>query len=148
MTDQLLNKDVGVSCEMIVKKDGHILLGKRGKIFGEGSWAIPGGHLEKGEKVENCAKRELKEEVGIEPTTINLLGVINDLPNIPGQMRQYIRFIFLVESYSGEITNKEPDKCEGWKWFDLDKLPEPIFVGHAKVLEFFVSNKKDFFVEG
>ncbi len=144
---QILNDGVGVSCEMIIKAGNKILMGKRGKAFGEGSWAFPGGHLEKGEKVEECARRELKEEVGIEPIEIKLLGVINDLSNIPGQERQYLRFIFLIESYSGNIINKEPDKCEGWEWFDIDKLPKPIFVGHVKPLKLFLSDKKDFFVE-
>ena len=42
---------IGVSCEMIVEKDGEILMGKRGNIFGQGSWALPAGHLELGEKL-------------------------------------------------------------------------------------------------
>jgi 8-oxo-dGTP diphosphatase len=144
----MINKDtVGVCCEMIIQKDGKILMGKRGNVFGKGNWAFPGGHLEVGETIEDCAKRELKEETGIEPTKIKLIGIINDIRNIPGQSRQYIRFVFLIEDFSGEVVNKEPDRCEGWKWFSLDKLPKPIFVGHVKVLEFFLSDRKSFFIE-
>lgn len=89
----------------------------------------------------------MKEEVGIEPTKIKLLEIINDLPNIPGQERQYLRFVFLIEEYSGEIVNKEPDKCESWKWFDINDLPEPIFVGHIKVLESFLKESPSFYIE-
>ena len=147
MTKQISGENVGVSCEMVVKNGNKILMGKRGKVFGEGSWAFPGGHLEKGEAAEDCARRELKEEVGINPVKMELLGIINDIPNISGQMRQYLRFIFLIEGYTGEVVNNEPDKCDGWEWFDLDNLPKPVFVGHVKVLKFFLSDRKNFFTE-
>ncbi len=147
MTKQIQNENVGVSCEMIVKDGNKILMGKRGKVFGEGSWAFPGGHLERGETIEDCARRELKEEVDIIPTKIKLIRILNDIPNTPGQMKQYLRFTFLIEEYSGEIKNNEPDKCDGWEWFDLDSLPEPIFVGHIKPLKSFLSGKKDLFIE-
>lgn len=51
MTKQILNENVRVSCEMIIKRGNKILMGKRGKIFGEGGWAFSGGHLEFGETV-------------------------------------------------------------------------------------------------
>jgi 8-oxo-dGTP diphosphatase len=147
MIKPILNEGIGVSCEMIIKNGNRVLMGKRGKVFGEGSWAFPGGHLEKGEKAEDCARRELKEEVGIDPVKMELFGIINDIPNVPGQMRQYLRFIFSIEEYTGEVVNNEPDKCDGWEWFDLDNLPKPVFVGHVKALKFFLSDRKNFFTE-
>lgn len=147
MTGKNSSDVVRVSCEMIIQKDDKVLMGKRGKVFGEGSWAFSGGHLEIGETVEDCARRELKEEVGIVPTKLKLLGIINDIRNIPGQTKHYIRFIFLIEDFSGEIMNKEPDKCEGWEWFSQNSLPEPIFVGHQKTIQFFLSKTRKFFVE-
>lgn len=50
----------------IIKKDGHILIGKRkrGK-WHAGNWEFPGGTLEEGETPEQCLKRELQEEFGI-----------------------------------------------------------------------------------
>ena len=138
---------VKVCCEMIIEKDGKVLMGKRGNIFGKGSWAFPGGHLEVNEKTKDCVIRELKEEVEIVPLGMELIGVINDIPDIPGQANHYVRFIYLIDKYSGEVMNKEPDKCDGWEWFDKDKLPEPVFVGHVKVLEFFLNRKENFFLE-
>ncbi len=109
---------IGVSCEMIIEKDGKILMGKRGNVFGQGSWALPGGHLEIGERAEDCVRRELEEETGIKPLNFKLLGVINDLPHIPGQVRHTIRFVYLVTQFTGEIINRETERCEGWEWFD------------------------------
>ena len=147
MTDKNSDEKVRVSCEMIIQKDSKVLMGKRGKVFGEGTWAFPGGHLESGETLRECVARELVEEVGIKPTKLKLLGTLNDIPNIKGQAKHYVRFTFLIQDFLGEVVNKEPDKCDGWKWFDLNKLPEPIFVGHQKVLKLFLLGKKDYLVE-
>lgn len=142
-----IDEIVRVSCEVIVQKDGKILMGKRGKVFGEGSWAFPGGHLEIGETVEDCARRELMEEVNVSPTKIKLIKIINDISNDSKKARQYIRFIFLVEDYSGKIANMEPELCDGWIWFDRKSLPKPVFVGHKKVLKSFLSENKIFFAD-
>jgi 8-oxo-dGTP diphosphatase len=103
--------------------------------------------VEKGEKVEESMKRELMEEVGIVPKSFKLMMILNDIPNLGGQLEQALRFIFLIDKYEGKITNKEPDRCDNWEWFEKSKLPKPIFVGHVKPLKFFLSDKKDFFIE-
>src|SRR3989304_1326507 len=112
------SSSIRASCEMIILKDSKILMGKRGNVFGKGSWAFPGGHLEFGEKTKDCVTRELGEEVGIRPVGMRILGIVNDIPNIDGQENHYIRFVYLIEKFTGKVMNKEPDKCEGWEWFD------------------------------
>lgn len=32
-----------------------------------------------------------------------------------------------MHQFEGEPKLLEPDKCEGWQWFDWDSLPEPLF---------------------
>ena len=54
---------IGVA--VIVKKKDKVLLGKRISLHGKGSWGFPGGHLEFCESIEECAKRETKEETGL-----------------------------------------------------------------------------------
>ena len=132
---------VRVCCDMIVEKNGKVLMGKRGNVFGKDSWAFPGGHLEVGETTKQCVIRELDEEVGIYPTKMELLGIINDIPDLSGTARHYVRFVYKTEIYKGEISNKEPDKCMGWKWFDKTDLPKPIFVGHVKILKLYKEDK-------
>ena len=54
---------VGVG--VIVLRNGLVLLGERIGSHGSGTWALPGGHLEFGETVEQCAAREVLEETGL-----------------------------------------------------------------------------------
>jgi 8-oxo-dGTP diphosphatase len=43
----------------------HVLLVRRGKPPGEGSWSLPGGHVEPGEDGETAVRREVAEETGL-----------------------------------------------------------------------------------
>jgi 8-oxo-dGTP diphosphatase len=141
------NKRPKIACDIVIEKDGKILMGKRGNVFGKGTWALVGGHLEFKETTLECVIRELNEETGIKPTKFKLLGILNDIPNTEGQNSQYIRFVYQVSAFDGEVINKEPDLCDGWEWFDKNNLPEPVFVGHIKVIKFYMENGKDFFKE-
>jgi 8-oxo-dGTP diphosphatase len=49
---------------IVVKKGDKFLLIKRGEKPEKGYWAVPGGHVDKGETQYECARREAKEEVG------------------------------------------------------------------------------------
>jgi len=50
---------------VFVQKDGKYLLGKRKGSHGAGEYSLPGGHIEKWETINDCAKNEVLEETGI-----------------------------------------------------------------------------------
>ena len=56
---------VRVGVAVIIKHQNTILLGERIGAHGANTWATPGGHLEFGESVEQCAIREVFEETGL-----------------------------------------------------------------------------------
>lgn len=47
----------------------------------------------------------------------------------------WVGLFFEATKWSGEIRNGEPTKCEGWAWFDLDALPDPVVPYMAEALE-------------
>jgi 8-oxo-dGTP diphosphatase len=49
------NRSIKIGCEVFIKKQDTILLGKRRNCYGEGTWALPGGHLEYSETLIDAA---------------------------------------------------------------------------------------------
>ena len=115
---------VGVA--IIVVKDFKVLLGKRVGSHGSGTWQFPGGHLEFGEPIEDCAKRELFEETGLTIRNIRSGPYTNDI--FTTEQKHYITLFVIADYDSGVLTVKEPKKCEKWDWFSWSRLPEPKFL--------------------
>lgn len=113
---------VGVGVMII--KDGKVLLGKRKGSHGQGEYAWPGGHLEYMESFEECAKREVKEETGMEIQNVRFLRLMNLKEYAP---KHYADVGLIADWGSGEPKIIEPDRIEGWNWYDIDNLPEPLF---------------------
>ena len=126
---------VGTVCLLI--RDNKVLMGVRQNAVGAGQWGLPGGHLEFGEQIENCAKRELLEETGLVAKSLKFINLVNN----PRSTTHYIHLCFLVDDWTGNLEVKEPQKCSEWKWQDLNDLPENIFFGHAGVLQSYKKNK-------
>lgn len=65
-----------LSSAVFVQRDGQILLLKRAVGEVVGSWYLPGGALDEGETIEDCARRELQEEAGLTVTApLTVVGV-------------------------------------------------------------------------
>jgi 8-oxo-dGTP diphosphatase len=121
----------GVGVGVLVVHQGLLLLGKRRGSHGAGHWAAPGGRLEFGEALEDCARRELREETGLVARHLELGPYTNDVfegKGEPGQVAQHFLTVYVVaRSLQGTPRNLEPEKCEGWAWFGWDALPTPLF---------------------
>ena len=113
--------------------EGLVLLGKRRGSHGAGTWSAPGGRLEFGEEIIECAARELKEETGLSATTLELGPYSNDV--FPEVQEQYVTIFVVARGIKGTPMNLEPNKCEGWAWFKWGAWPSPLF----KPVESFLS---------
>ncbi len=121
---------VGVGV-LILYKD-KILLGKRIHGHKKDTWQSAGGHLEFGESFEACAKREIREEIGIEVKNIRQITATNDI--FTKEHKHYVTIFMSCEYYSGIPTSLEPKKCSEWKWFDKNNLPDKLFLPYDKIL--------------
>lgn len=113
---------VGVGVAVI--KEGKLLLSRRLKSHGAGDWCFPGGHLEFGETVEECAARELIEETGITALNVELGPWVSNV--IDGD-KHYITLFAIVRHFEGSPQNREPNKHGDWQWFSCNSLPSPLF---------------------
>ena len=121
-----------VGIGVMVIKDGKVLLGKRKSSHGSGEYAWPGGHLEYMESFEACAKREVMEEAGIEIGDVKFLRLLNLKAYAP---KHYVDIGLIALWKSGEPKVMEPEKCEGWGWYDMDHLPSPLFAAIPSYIE-------------
>ncbi|MFH1547422.1 MAG: NUDIX domain-containing protein [bacterium] len=113
-----------VALGVMIIKDGKVLLGKRKGSHGSGEYAFPGGHVEYMETFEDCIQRELQEECGLQVTNIELLFVTVLCQYTP---KHYVHLGFSAEWKSGIPKVLEPEKCEGWDWYDIENLPDNLF---------------------
>lgn len=124
---------VRVGVAAVIVRDGAILLGERIGSHGANTWATPGGHLEVGESIEQCAIRETQEETGLAIDFVRKLTFTNDVFEKEG--KHYITLFVLANARDGEPQVMEVDKCKQWQWFELDSLPEPLFLPIQNLLK-------------
>ncbi len=120
---------VGVG--VILVRDGRVLLGQRLGSHGAGTWALPGGHLEFGESVAQCAQRELQEETGLVVTAFDPAPYTNTV--FTAEQRHYVTLFVQAACPIGEPQVLEPHKCAGWHWCDWSDLPQPLFAPLASL---------------
>lgn len=96
-----------VTLVMIERINNEVLVQKR-KLKYPGI-SFPGGHVEKGESIVDCAIREVKEETGLDIADLKLCGVVH-WTHINKDNR-YICFMYKTSNFSGLLleSNREGD---------------------------------------
>jgi 8-oxo-dGTP diphosphatase len=131
-----LPKTVRVGVSVVIRNGNFILLGKRLKSHGVGSWCTPGGHLEFGETPEQTARQEVMEETGLELGKISRSVSLPYLDtHFPDDDKQYITLYMEGEYIGGNPVAREPEKCASWEWFDKKALPSPLFTDMLDALD-------------
>lgn len=106
----LIHKQVGVA--VISNQQGKILIDRR-KTEGEmgGLWEFPGGKIEAGETVEECIKREIKEELDLEIIVGDRLTTIT---------HNYKTFDVTLYVHNCRYLSGKPEplECEEIRWID------------------------------
>jgi 8-oxo-dGTP diphosphatase len=101
MTDSFLAASVAIV------RQHDLLLIQRNRAPSEGLWTLPGGRLEAGETAEQCAIRELKEELGLDVFALRPLIVLKH--------GQYRLQTFATQAYDGEIV-ADAAEIRDWRW--------------------------------
>ncbi|MFQ6027493.1 MAG: NUDIX hydrolase [Dehalococcoidia bacterium] len=135
MQEDQIRPQVGVG--VIFVREGRVFLARRQGAHGEETWASAGGHLELGETLEECARREAMEEVGVTVGDMRFLCV----SNIIAYGKHYVDVEFV-----GDIGNQEPHLAEPkafseFGWFPLDNLPQPLFMAVRYALDSYISGE-------
>lgn len=130
-----------IACNAIIIKEEnnkrYFLLGRRAKKkSGGGQWGLIGGTQAKQEFMEQTLQRELLEEIGID---VELKDIIwnNFFQCVATSEVHFDHHGFVVTKWTGNIENKEPDKCDELRWFAEDEIPfDNFFVSKGNLYNF------------
>ena len=117
--------DYKVFCSAVIENThNEVLLVQEKAAPCYGQWNFPGGHVEIGEKLLDCVRREVREEVGLDFEPTNLLGIYT-------QKKTDIHGIFFV--FYGKLTHQDQKKvaqpeeilsCRWWNRDAITRLPD------------------------
>ncbi len=108
-------KTYGVKC--IIENDGKFLMIRN--TYGDHPWTFSGGGIKKNESAESAAKREVKEEVGIDIKNLEKIGEC--ISTAEYKMDTISIFLARVENNSFIIDNKEISEAQ---WFPKENFPQ------------------------
>lgn len=118
--------DPKVAAGVLVIQEGKLILQRRAIDPGRGRWSFPSGYVERGERVEDAAAREVYEETGIEVRLTHLLGVYSQRNNL------VVLTVYVGEPVSGTLTTCDENDAVGF--FAPDNLPELAFPHDEQII--------------
>lgn len=118
---------------VLVRRDDEVLLLRRASVHGAGTWSTPGGHLDHGETLEQCAAREAVEETGIEVENVRFRAITNDV--FEDEALHYLTVWMEADYRSGEPRLNAAYEMSDVAWFSWDRLPDPLFLPLETLLD-------------
>lgn len=106
---------------IVVRKEGkkYFVSLEQNKLFPDnGNWFIPKGHIESGETIEECARREIAEEGGIHQLQL-ITKLCVKIRWVESRNEEKEVHYFLFTTDQTELTPTAIDKPHQAKWFDL-----------------------------
>ena len=119
--------DPKVVAVVLLEMDDKLVMVRRGVEPEMGRWAFPSGYVDRGEVVEEAAKREVKEETGLEVEIDNFVGLYSLTGNI-----------VILAVYSAHVVGGIPKAghdAEDVSLFALDDLPPLPFPHDEQILK-------------
>jgi 8-oxo-dGTP diphosphatase len=116
---------------VVLVEDGKVLLARRRSSLFGGMWCIPCGYVEGDEDVREAARREFREETGLEVEVVEVVEVHSSF-QVPG--RPVVGIWFWGRAVGGRL--RPGDDVRELRFFSLDAVPEDLaFEGDRLVLE-------------
>jgi len=110
---------------LVLRKEGKVLFARRCNTgYQDGNYQVPAGHVDAGELPSEALIREVQEEIGISIQPEDVRFVHTSFRPMMDKTGDRVDYFFEVDTWTGEVTNSEPDKCDDLIWVDTNALPE------------------------
>ena len=116
--------NIRIGCATMVEKDGKLLLGVRGKDPGRGNLIIPGGGVDLYERLEDTARREIREEAGVEITNLRQFGTYQ---LIEENVQHRVIIFWTADWKSGELAPSSD--LESASFFSREEIADEVAKG-------------------
>ena len=119
------NSLVPAASAVVVDESGRIVLQRRQD---NEMWALPGGVMELGESVAQCAIRETREETGLDVEVTGIVGIYSDPKHVfaydDGEVRQEFSICVLARVVGGTVqVSDESHEVTAFAPEEIDDLP-------------------------
>jgi 8-oxo-dGTP diphosphatase len=126
-----MRKGPALTVDIVIRRnDGSVVLVRRRNSPFKGEWALPGGFVEYGETVEAAARREAKEETGLDVELVKIVGVYSDPNRDP--RGHTVSICFLAREVGGEL--RADSDAKDAKSFHPSSLPPRLAFDHLRIL--------------
>jgi len=106
---------------VLIQRRGRVLLVRRAFAPARGAWDVPGGFIDRGETAERAARREMREELGVDVRIGRFLGTFPDTYG-PERMPS-LNIYYLGRLARDGATVRAGDDASECRWFPLDRTP-------------------------
>lgn len=108
--------------DTIIQKESHILLVKRKNEPFKDYFALPGGFVNEGERVEDAARRETREETSLDVELVDILGVYSDPNRDPRGHIMSTVFIGKISNSNEKTEALAHDDAAAIDWINLEEV--------------------------
>ena len=119
-----------VTADTVVIRDNSVLMVRRATEPFRDYWVLPGGLMDIGESIEQCAVRETREETGFDIRLLKLVGIYSGTHRDPRGTTASACFLAEVTGKSGDHDHEISEV----KFFPLDELPDKIGFDHRDMV--------------
>ena len=125
-TAQFRNPAPTVDAVILLPGDRVVLVRRRNPPHG---WALPGGFVDEGERLDRAAAREASEETGLSVTLLEQFHTYSDPARDP--RRHTISTVYLATASGQPIGGDDAAEARAFAW---DALPDAIAFDHREIL--------------
>ncbi|PJI86382.1 bifunctional NMN adenylyltransferase/nudix hydrolase [Yoonia maricola] len=130
------------TADAIVVQSGHVLMVQRKMQPGKGQWALPGGHIDRGEQAVDAAIRELYEEAGLDMPKGAMRGRLRERRVFDHPERSekgWVRteaFVFELQDRPKLEKVKSGSDAAQARWVPITEItPDNIFEDHFDIIQ-------------